>query len=178
SVLGLQFGRSVSAWLVRLVVALLLLGAGLLVDRGVVQLVEAAMLAVAVAISRSGVLPGASVALLLLAMVTHLPGEPGLAAESGDPVVTAALLALLHAMVFLSRKVTELGPGAKVELAALAAGWPAAVAIQAFVQLLGVLVALAGGTQIGLTWLAVVALAALAALVWVGLRALRAHDPD
>lgn len=175
---GLRVGRHVPAWLVRVVSALLLLGAGTLVASGVVQLVAAAMLAAAVAISRSGVMPGASVALLLVAMVTHLPGEPGLVAESGDPLVTAALLVLLHTMVFLSRKVTELGAGAKVELAALAAGWPAAVAIQAFVQLLGVLVALAGGTQISLTWLAVVALAALVALVWVGLRALHAHDPD
>ncbi|WP_277049964.1 hypothetical protein [Ruania albidiflava] len=175
---GLQVGRSVPAWLVRVVAGLLVLAAGALVATGVVQLVAAGVLAVAVAVSRSGVMPGASVALLLVAMVTHLPGEPGLLTVSGDPVVTAALLVLLHLMVFLGRKVTELGHGARIELAALAAGWPAALAIQAFAQLLGVLVALAGDAQVGLTWLAVVALAALVALVWVGLRALRAHQPD
>ncbi|WP_022917568.1 hypothetical protein [Ruania albidiflava] len=175
---GLQVGRSVPAWLVRVVAGLLVLAAGALVATGVVQLVAAGVLAVAVAVSRSGAMPGASVALLLVAMVTHPPGEPGLLTVSADPVVTAALLVLLQLMVFLSRKVTELGHGARIELAALAAGWPAALAIQAFVQLLGVLVALAGGTQVGLTWLAVVALAALVALVWVGLKALRPHDPN
>ena len=117
---GLQVGRSVPAWLVRVVAGLLVLAAGALVATGVVQLVAAGVLAVAVAVSRSGAMPGASVALLLVAMVTHPPGEPGLLTVSADPVVTAALLVLLQLMVFLSRKVTELGHGARIELAALA----------------------------------------------------------
>ncbi len=175
---GLQVGRHVPAWLVRAVAGLLLLGAGTLVASGVAQLVAAALLALGVAVSRSGVMPGVGVALLLVAMVTQPPGEQGLVAVSGDPRVTAALLLALHAMVCLSRKVTELGATARIELAALAAGWPAAVAIQAFAQLLGGAVALAGELSVGLTWLAVLALAALIALVWVGLRTLRAHEPE
>lgn len=175
---GLRPGRWVPAWLARAVAGLLLLGVGALVASGVVQLVATGVLAVGVAVSRSGVLPGASVALVLVAMVTRLPGEPGLVAVSGDPLVTAAVLLGLHAMVFLSRKVTELGAGARIELAALAAGWPAALAIQAFAQVLGVVVAVAGDAGAGLTWFAVGALAALIALVWYGLRVLRAHEPE
>ena len=79
-------------------------------------------------------------------------------------------------MVFLSQKTTELGAGARIELAALAAGLPAAAAIQGFAQLLGVVVAVAGDAGDGLTWLAVVALVALVALVWTGLRALRRQE--
>lgn len=172
----LELGRCVPAWLVRLVAGLLVAAAGLLVASGVAQLVAALVLAVGVAVSRSGVLPAVSVALLLVAVITRLPGEPGLVTVSGHPLVTAALLLSLHAMAFLAGKVTELSAGAKVELAALAAGAPAAVAIQAFAQLLGVLVALAGDAGAGLTWLAVVALVALVALAWAGLHALRTHE--
>ena len=171
-----QVRRSVPAWLVRLVAGLLVAGAGVLVASGVTQLVAAMVLAIGVAVSKNGVLPGVSVALLLVAMITRLPGDPGLVTISGHPLVTAALLLSLHAMVFLSGKVTELSAGAKVELGALAAGAPAAVAIQAFAQLLGVVVALAGDAGAGLTWLAVVALIALVALSWTGLRALRHHE--
>ncbi len=171
----LQLGRCVPAWLVRLVAGLLVAAAGVLVASGVTQLVAAGLLAVGVAVSKNGVLPGVSVALLLVAMLLRLPGEPGLVTVSGHPLVTAALLLSLHAMVFLSGKVTELAAGAKVELAALAAGTPAAAAIQAFAQLLGVVVALAGDAGAGMTWLAVVALVALVALAWLGLRALRQH---
>ncbi|HIZ35083.1 MAG TPA: hypothetical protein H9815_04850 [Candidatus Ruania gallistercoris] len=172
----LQLGRSVPAWLVRGLAGLLVAVAGVLVASGVMQLVAALVLAVGVAVSRSGVLPGTSVALLLVALVTRLPGEPGLVTVSGHPLVTAALLLVLHAMVFLSQKTTELGAGARIELAALAAGLPAAAAIQGFAQLLGVVVAVAGDAGDGLTWLAVVALVALVALVWTGLRALRRQE--
>lgn len=172
----LQLRRNVPAWLVRLVAGALVAVAGLLVASGLAQLVAALVLAVGVAVSKNGVLPGVSVALLLVAMLLRLPGEPGLLTVSGHPLVTAALLLSLHAMVFLAGKVTELGGGAKVELAALSAGAPAALTIQAFAQLLGVVLALAGDAGSGLTWLAVVALAALVALVWTGLRALRTHD--
>ena len=172
----LQLGRSVPAWLVRLVAGLAVALAGVLVASGVAQLVAALVLALGVAVSKSGVLPAVSAALLLVALLTRLPGEPGLVTVSGHPVVTAALLLCLHAMAFLSRKTTELSAGARIELAALAAGVSAAVAIQTFAQLLGAVVALAGDAGSGLTWLAVVALAALVALTWTGLRALRRHE--
>lgn len=172
----LQLGPSVPAWLVRLVAGLLVAVAGVLVASGVAQLVAALLLAVGVAVSKNGVLPGMSVALLLVAVLTRLPGAPGLVTVSGHPLVTAALLLCLHTMVFLSQKATELGSGARIELAALAAGAPAALAIQAFAQLLGVVVALAGDAGSGLTWLAVVALVALVVLAWTGLRALRRHE--
>ena len=174
----LHTGRSVPAWLVRLVAGLLLLAAGALVASGLVQLAAALLLAVGVAVSKSGVLPETAVAMVLVAMVIRLPGEPGLVGVSADPLVTAALLGCLHAMIFFSRKVTELGASAKVELAALASGWSVALAIQCFAQLLGLVVALAGDAGADVTWLAVLALALLIVLVWVGLRALRAHDMD
>lgn len=170
----LEHRRSVPVWLVRLLTAVLLLVAGVLVATGPVQLVIAAMVAVAMVLDRSGMAAAIGIAAVIVAYLARQSPE-GWSGVS-PPLLTAALLLCLHACAHLGRWVHELAARGRVEVSALAAGAGAGAGIQVFAQVVNLLIVPLSGGSVTATAIAVIMLACLAVVCWLVVRAILAEE--
>lgn len=159
-------------WLVRAAAAVLFLAAAALVVTGPVQAVLAAAAAVAIVASRTGTASSLGIALLLVAFLArHDPqGWLGLA----PPWQTAGLLVGIHGCAHLTRRCSELGARARIERSALAAGALPAVLINAFAQVVNLLVVSAHGLRATAVTLA--GLVALTLVCWLVAHLLRDQE--
>lgn len=150
------------AWVLRAIAGAAVAGCGLALATGPFSLAIALLSAVAVLLW-----PGTGSPLVVLALYGYLY-------IIADPHqgVAALLLLGLHLMLSLTRLVGSVGPGAKVEVAALVRAGRPFVVIQVFAQ---AVLHLAMGLPAlgGVVWLGIGALAGLLALTVVMVRALR-----
>lgn len=161
----LEMGRCIPAWLVRTVAGAVFLTAGILVATGPAQVLLTAALAVGVVTVRTGVFSAIGVAMVVLAYLARQ--EPQGWLGICPPLLPALLLLCLHLTVYLSRRVQELSPRARVEIVALRAGVLPAGLIQVFAQVLNAVVT---GIEVRATLVALAALLGLAVVCWLLVR--------